>query len=127
MIPANDRVLGMRDLHGNTLLRIALMSSKIDMAVIKHLLEKGAPVKNNGDTLLHLAFEKGSREVLKFLLEHGAETAEPDKFGRPVLHRAAFQGRLAELIILLSYGRAKVNGTDSRERTALQVEDTARA
>jgi len=56
------------------------------------LVNRGADVKvkdNDGNTVLHLAAERGDEVVVHLLLDRGADVKAKDNHGSTVLHSAA--------------------------------------
>jgi ankyrin repeat protein len=88
---------------------IATLNGHLD--VVKYILrnfESKNPVKNDGQTLLHLAARKGHLDICKFILSHNLSNCNPkSETGQTPLHNAAEFGHLEvfELIanILLYY------------------------
>jgi ankyrin repeat protein len=72
-----------------------------------------------GSTPLHWASLFGYAEVVKILLDVGADFNLADKYGLTLLHRASLDGRAEVVKILLDKG-ADFNLTDKYERTPLQ-------
>jgi ankyrin repeat protein len=81
-----------RDVNGNTPLHSILTSSQIGLSpewkvveIVRRLLEYGADPNirlRDGSTLLHQASSRGSLEVARRLLGHGANVDEQDDYGR---------------------------------------------
>jgi len=71
------------DSNGDGLLHIA--SAAGDVRTVELLVEAGVDVDLLGDmdnTALHYASLKGHEEVAKFLIDHGANTAIENRFGK---------------------------------------------
>ncbi len=102
-----------------TLLARAASSGKLD--VVKFLIEKkGADfiaVALTGITPLSLAAYYSKWDVVKYLIEQGAEVNAADKYGRTVLHRAASYGQLDVVKFLIEQG-ANINSLthDQKEK-----------
>lgn len=83
----NGANINATDRLGQSLLHVAptkditklLIDRKIHLNIKRH---------NDGATALHIAAEQGLRDVVKILLEHGADVNATDKFGNTPLHRA---------------------------------------
>ncbi|MCC6003801.1 MAG: ankyrin repeat domain-containing protein [Thermofilum sp.] len=107
-------------------LRIELFIAMVDgdTARVRKLLRKGANVNAKyGDsdlTPLHWAAFLGHVDVVRLLLEHGAEVNARNKYGETPLHRAAAYGRADAARLLLEHG-ADVNARDEYGWTPLHV------
>ena len=95
--------------------------------VARLLLEHGADVNariehdddDEGMTPLHLAAaDRGRVQVVRVLLEHGANAGAEDNEGRTPLHTAAAYGIVEGVHVLLEYG-ANVGAEDNKGRTPL--------
>ena len=84
-----------KDRYGNTLLFLAVLDGKIEMA--KRLIDNGADVdmKNDADgvTPLHLAAIYGEIEIVKSLIDNGAHVDLKDKDGETPLRWAVLGER----------------------------------
>ncbi|XP_067950849.1 uncharacterized protein [Watersipora subatra] len=74
--------------------------------VVKDLLLQGTPilVNENGTTALHQAAQSGFADVVRILLDHGADIDTPDSEGYTALHKAAERGHLDVLGLLINEG-----------------------
>ena len=75
----------------------------------------GWNLKNNGKTAMTAAAESGKTDVVKYLLQHGAEINRADGFGLTPMMGACFSGELALVEFLYEEGAdptlAGPNGT----------------
>ena len=79
--------------------------------------------KNNGDTQLHRAAWYGKAEMVKLLLERGADIDMKNKYGDTPIHQAAENGRTDIVKVLLSAG-ADPYITNKKGETACDVDTT---
>ncbi|MHC4154047.1 MAG: ankyrin repeat domain-containing protein [Planctomycetota bacterium] len=100
-----------------------------DITQVKRLISKGADVnaKTNGwlITPMHLAADKGHKEICELLIAEGAEVnaktgALEDDEGLTPLHVACAEGRQEVAKLLLAHGAA-VNAKTKHSRTPLDV------
>ena len=93
-----------------------------DLAVVKLFVEAGMSVhtaSNSGWPVLHFAAGKGRLEVVRFLVEHGADVKATGGWAEETaLHWAAFFGHLEVVRYLVGQG-ADVNAKNSTDWTAL--------
>ncbi|KOC09055.1 hypothetical protein AFLA70_189g002451 [Aspergillus flavus AF70] len=75
---------------------------------------------SEGKTTLHICAEKGHTNVLRFLLDHGAELDATDFAGRTALHYATTRGHTDSVSVLLEQG-ADTELADEFGRTPLHV------
>ncbi|EAX99185.1 ankyrin repeat protein, putative [Trichomonas vaginalis G3] len=90
-------------------------------SLLEYFLSHGANIngKNkNGETALHTAAWKNSKETAEFLISHGANINEKDKNGRTALHAAAYNNSKETAEFLISHG-ANINEKDENGKTAL--------
>ncbi len=93
------------DADGSTLLMLASREGHIRIATYLLGLKASVNRRNKfGDTALMAASIKGKLDVVRLLLEHGAEL---NSEGWTALHYAAFEGRYAVLKFLLEKGANK--------------------
>ncbi|KAJ5683303.1 hypothetical protein N7462_006468 [Penicillium macrosclerotiorum] len=82
------------------------------LGLVRLLLSHGAditaPINTTEDTLLHMAVEKSTFEMVRLLLHHGPRADFVNQYMETPLHLAARKGRKDMAQILLEYG-AQVN------------------
>ena len=83
----------------------------------KHATDRSFLGEEGGRLLPHAA-ACGDQELVKELLDHGANVNIPDSEGRTALHKAAVYGRYDIARELLAHG-ARINAVDEDGRTAL--------
>jgi ankyrin repeat protein len=122
----------------------ALMLASYDASprIVKRLLEAGASVEFEGAQKSALvmacrsAHQRGATEVIKALLEHGADTEQTDEYGKTPLmmvcdnearlfkHPHAFAGSRAEYIkqarLLVAHG-ADVHAKDPKDDSSVRI------
>jgi ankyrin repeat protein len=119
--------------HHHGLLHQAVRSNYI--AVTKALLDHGALDVNIKDTSgldnpskqtsLHLATDRGLKEIVKLLLSHPDINVSPqDETGETPLHTAARKDYMEILVLLLAHPGMDVNSQDSSGRTLLHAAAT---
>ena len=112
-----------RDKHGNTALHCAASEGHLETSRL--LLERGADINSQNDkglTPLQQAsrgMQKGYRDIMCFLLDHGANGDARDKHGNTALHFAASEGHLETSRLLLERG-ADINSQNDEGLTPLQ-------
>jgi len=74
----------------------------------------------DGHTPLHVAADRGHREVAALLVDAGAKIDAPDSCGWTPLHTAAANGRVATAELLIARG-ANFNATDGQKQTPLRL------
>ena len=72
----------------------------------------------SGATPLVISAQKGYREIVRSLLQHGAQTDTAGAHGLNALHLAAYGG-FAEIIALLAAAGADLDAQDDRYASAL--------
>lgn len=86
----------------------AIQKTPIDLIKIKKYIKKGADtnVKTNflGETVLHWASRIGDAEIVKLLLEKGADVKAKDAVGYTALKNAKLSDHKPVIKILLDYG-----------------------
>jgi ankyrin repeat protein len=141
--------VNMEDNWGRTPLYMAAGSGHAD--VVQTLIDAGATINNKnssegkvkfdemvesgsfsghaefGTTALHEASTWGHAEVVKILLENGANVNEPDDYGEAPLHKAADRSTATDhrevIKLLLKHGADK----NARNKKGLTAKDLARA
>ncbi len=96
-------------------------------AVAKRLLKSGARVNGNNQSVpLHSAAFNGRLDVVKVLLQHGADINRTGVGGETALHRAAFRQKLDMVKLLVEQG-ANVNiaSRQGRAKTPLDMTQNA--
>lgn len=90
--------------------------------LVARLLAAGAKVDATGvdrATALHVAAQFPSNpEILRLLIDHGANVLAKDRLGRHPLHLAAFRGRCDAIAMLLD-AHADIGALDSSLQTPL--------
>ena len=107
---------------GSTALNKAAL--KGDLAKVQALIGPKVDINEKSDSIrvtpLITAAENGHTEIVKLLLDNGAEVDSRDKYGRSALMRAAWYSHDAVVEILLDRG-ALVNATEKWGHTALMM------
>ncbi|KAI1170064.1 ankyrin repeat-containing domain protein [Nemania sp. FL0916] len=98
-----------------------------DLYEVDRLLSTGADpnaeVDTNGSTLLHAACKRGTRagrELVKLLLDHGADPNVSDHDGSTALHQATHMWNIEAVRLLLDHG-ANVRAQDKDGNTPFQI------
>ncbi|KAI9882080.1 MAG: hypothetical protein M1823_006177 [Watsoniomyces obsoletus] len=104
---------------GGTLLTAATYGN---IVMVRALLDQGVPVgfMNLRGNAMQLALENGHPDVVRLLLERGADANERDTNESTPLHAAIFQGSLANVRLLIQHG-ADVEKGDYRRGTPLMA------
>ena len=110
------------DSYGYSPLQVAASCKKVELSCIEQLLQKGADVnyksKSNGFTSLHYATSSGSVDVVKLLLDKGADINALDNKGTTPLMLAVKNNSLPIAKLLLERG-ADVNLRDKHKKNAM--------
>lgn len=89
-------------------------------AIEKGKIDINAQDINSGDTALHLACQNGHKDIVKILIDNGADTTIQDARGKTVLHNAASAERFDIVPLLLQHDAPRlVNIQDKNGHTAL--------
>ena len=91
--------------------------------IIEVLLRQGFPVDDRldgGETALQKALLAGRVDIMKLLIDHGADPDASNIPGRTALHTASKYGELEMAELLINSG-AKANASDCTGRTALHT------
>lgn len=117
--------LSQEDKNGNSPLYLAVSRGDSALAMVKLLLEAGAPVElgpkhgdNAGATPLHIACATGANGCLESLLRHGAPATKPLLSGATPLHTAAIGGDQRTIELLCKAG-GSVTALNEDKRTPL--------
>ncbi|XP_051470767.1 ankyrin repeat and SOCS box protein 3 isoform X1 [Apus apus] len=106
--PSEDYI-NSKTFEGNCPLHLSACHGSLDS--VRVLLEAGADpneVNTEATTTLFLAVQNGHADIVKFLLQHGANVKGPHTFsGWNSLHQASFQGCTEIMKILLEKGASK--------------------
>ena len=94
-----------------------------DLEKVRALLKANPDLANSkddtGETPLHFATGKGSKEIVELLLTNKADVNVKDKAGETPLHYAAYGGK--EVAEILLAHKADVNAKDDTGNTPLQL------
>ncbi|XP_047050229.1 ankyrin-1-like [Lolium rigidum] len=95
-----------KDAEGQTALHFAAGNGHLDMC--KFLVEESGldvnSARKTGETPMFYAALGGKVQVMRYLLDHGADPAMPQERGSTPLHNAAEEGHLEAVRLLLSKG-----------------------
>lgn len=111
------------DKEDNTPFRLAILNHHTE--VVKLLIDQVNNGSNeetsyNSNSLLHDAAFPGNKEVVKLLIEKGADINARDGSGNTLLHKAALNGYLEIVQLLLSQG-ANVHAKNKNKDTASEL------
>jgi ankyrin repeat protein len=110
-----------KDIHGQTVLHKACIANCKDL--VEYLFDvmkvPPDPVDDSVRTPLYFAAERGFSDIVKYLIEHGANVNSLDRRNQTVLFKAAGNGHVAVVDILLKAG-ADATILDSRQSTPLR-------
>ncbi|MDA9072506.1 ankyrin repeat domain-containing protein [bacterium] len=102
----------------------AVKNDNVEVKGVKELLANSATDVNMEDSdkrsALYLAVVRGRTDVVKVLLEHGANPNLADKYGRTALHAAAREGDVNMVSELLKHG-ANPKKKDEDNKTAYDI------
>ncbi|EAX92480.1 ankyrin repeat protein, putative [Trichomonas vaginalis G3] len=90
-------------------------------SICEYFLLYGANINekdNNGNTTLHYAAQKNSKEIFEFLISHGANINNKTNNGNTALHIAADYKNIEIAELIISHG-ANVNEKNNNAKTAL--------
>ncbi|KAH0557050.1 hypothetical protein GP486_005162, partial [Trichoglossum hirsutum] len=106
-----------QDQYGQTALRYAQNMKR--EAVMQQLLKVAAGANNDGRTALHQAAYMGDKELVRLLLEKGADVTATDGDGMTALHWSACKGGDEAVVLLLLERGADIQAKYSGGGTAL--------
>ncbi|EAY16508.1 hypothetical protein TVAG_348180 [Trichomonas vaginalis G3] len=92
-------------------------------SLLEYFLSHGANINGKdkyGDTALHMAAWKNSKETAEFLISHGANINEKNKNGETALHTATWENNKETTEFLISHG-ANINEKNKNGETALHT------
>ena len=92
----------------------------VKFLIVTHRQDVNAPGFDRDETSLIVASRVGLPEVVRVLLEHGADIESRDTFGWSPLEMASTVGHVEVIRVLLAYG-IDVNSRDSKGHTALHA------
>jgi serine/threonine-protein phosphatase 6 regulatory ankyrin repeat subunit B len=117
--------LTLEDHNGNSPLYLTVSRGDPAVAMVKRLLDAGAPVdlgprtgENAGATPVHLCCATGANACLEVLLARGASVTQPLPDGSTPLHTAAIGGDTQTVELLCKAG-GNVNALNKERRTPL--------
>ncbi|XP_052142397.1 uncharacterized protein LOC127762081 [Oryza glaberrima] len=101
-----DKVGAVRDSDGLGALHLAAAREKLPVCqyLVEELRVDVDAVDNKGETALTFAINCGNEDMVRYLLDHGADTEKLNNDGLTALHFAAGEGKCKIVEILLSKG-----------------------
>ncbi|XP_066163734.1 uncharacterized protein [Oryza sativa Japonica Group] len=101
-----DKVGAVRDSDGLGALHLAAAREKLPVChyLVEELRVDVDAVDNKGETALTFAINCGNEDMVRYLLDHGADTEKINNDGLTALHFAAGEGKCKIVEILLSKG-----------------------
>jgi ankyrin repeat protein len=96
------------------------LHSIVHFLVIEHSQDVRSREVIDGATPLHLASLHGHKQVICFLLEHGADVSAREKSGKTPLHLASLYGHEQVICFLLEHG-ADVSAQEKSGQTPLHL------
>lgn len=110
-----------KDSYGYSALQVAAGCKNAELSVIEDLIQKGADVRHKSDkdgcTSLHDACMSGTPDVVKLLIDKGADVNAADKQGTTPLMLAVKSNSIPKVEILLERG-ADIHLLDKKKKTA---------
>lgn len=101
---------------------VGLLLGAITASGSCHLID--APNSNGGQRPLHYAASKGHLDVIRILLDAGADIFQANKYHQTALHRAASQGRVGVIRCLIDHAaRMTSKGKQAKSQLFLDLQD----
>ena len=117
--------VALADKSGRTALHFAAGSSDNSCEILRCLIENGADIdkgRNDNQTPLMIAAQKGHVSVATFLIEHGANVDLQDENGNTALHHTLYGSDVScEILSCLTGSGADVNGVNKVKHTPLMI------
>ena len=117
--------VALTDKSGRTALHFAAGSSDNSCEILRCLIENGADIdkgRNDNQTPLMIAAQKGHVSVATFLIEHGANVDLQDENGNTALHHTLYGSDVScEILSCLTGSGADVNGVNKVKHTPLMI------
>ena len=117
--------VALTDKSGRTALHFAASSSDNSCEILRCLIENGADIdkgRNDNQTPLMIAAQKGHVSVATFLIEHGANVDLQDENGNTTLHHTLYGSDVScEILSCLTGSGADVNGVNKVKHTPLMI------
>jgi len=128
LVAINDAIklgeAGTESLEATAVPPVANASEAEEMANLQRIVQDSPDLINavgrNEQTLLQTAAARGQTEIVRFLLDHGAEVNGPKQIGLTALHYAVGNGRMRVMEMLVKAG-ATIAATSSSGVTALHL------